>query len=268
MNHYPRHVGDYLKKTLGLSLAQDGAYGRALDWYYSHERPLPAKPDVYDELRCRDKRERDAVDVVLAKYFLKTDDGYRHERCDEELARYQTRAESARTNGRNGGRPNNRTETESVISGIPEPNRTRTESKTSHNQNQNQNQEPQTLASGGHPPPVAAREQQPATKAGPRTIGEPTADHRALANDLGVPCDAEFARYRDWLTTSGKRHRNESAGFANWLRRAADFKARDAPKVTANDRRADVADQMFRRGKYAVASSAERDISGVAERLD
>lgn len=147
MNHYPRHVGDYLKKTLGLSLAQDGAYGRALDWYYSHEKPLPAKPDVYDELRCRDRREREAVDVVLAKYFTKTDDGYRHERCDEELERYQARAESARTNGRNGGRPNNRTGTESVISGIPDENRKRTESKASQNHNQNQK-----IKSNGQPP--------------------------------------------------------------------------------------------------------------------
>lgn len=147
MNHYPRHVGDYLKKTLGLSLAQDGAYGRALDWYYSHECPLPAKPEVYDELRCRDRREREAVDVVLAKYFTETVDGYRHQRCDEEIVRYQARAESARANGRNGGRPNNRQETESVISGIPNQNRTRTESKASQNQNQNQK-----IKSKGQPP--------------------------------------------------------------------------------------------------------------------
>jgi hypothetical protein len=38
--------------------------------------------------------------------------------------------------------------------------------------------------------------------------------------------------------------------------------------MTAADRRADTADQMFRRGKYAVHDSSERDISGLAERLD
>ena len=88
MNHYPHHVGDYLKKTIGLSMAQDGAYRRALDWYYSHEGPLPPKPEVYAELRCMSKQDRDAVDVVLGKYFTETPDGFRHERCDEEIAAY------------------------------------------------------------------------------------------------------------------------------------------------------------------------------------
>ena len=142
MNHYPRHVGDYLKKTLGLTMAQDGAYTRAIDWYYVHEKPLPLKPEVYGELRCLSKADRDAVNVVLARYFTETADGYRHNRCDEEIDRYHVRAESARINGRNGGRPRRETEpdTEHKPNRLAKETGPATGSEASQNQNQNQNQ--------------------------------------------------------------------------------------------------------------------------------
>lgn len=95
MNHYPHHIGDYLKKTTGLTMAQDGAYRRALDWYYDREGPLPLKPHVYCELRCMTKADRDAVDVVLARYFTETTEGYRKERCDEEIAAFLEGEEEA-----------------------------------------------------------------------------------------------------------------------------------------------------------------------------
>jgi len=142
VNYYPHNVGDYLKKTLGLSMSQDGAYRRAIDWYYDHEGPLPLKPDVYDELRCKGRADREAVDSVLAKYFTKTEAGYRHDRCDEELAKYAAKADTARENGKRGGRPRNPGITNPVPAGlglgIPEG----TQPKA------NQNQEPEPIPSG------------------------------------------------------------------------------------------------------------------------
>lgn len=148
MNHYPRHVGDYLKKTLALTMAQDGAYCRALDWYYSHESPLPLKPDVYGELRCMSRADRDAVNVVLARYFEETPEGYRHKRCDEEIGRYLMRAETARENGRGGGRPKTNPVTKSEPDRLPQETMSGTGSKTSQNQNQNQNHKPRETSEG------------------------------------------------------------------------------------------------------------------------
>lgn len=105
-------------------------------------------------------------------------------------------------------------------------------------------------------------------RAAPRKLDAPTEDHERIASEQGVSCLVEFQKYRDWISANGRRQRDESAGFRNWLRKAGDFKARDAPKVTAADRRADVADQMYRRGKYAATSTDERDITSTAERLD
>ncbi len=97
MNHYPRHIGDYLKKTLGLSMRQDGAYNRMMDLYYTEEKPLPlVRVDLYDSLRCRDKADRDAVEHCLRKFFTETSAGFVNDRCEEELTKYHERSESAK----------------------------------------------------------------------------------------------------------------------------------------------------------------------------
>ena len=49
----------------------------------------------------------------------------------------------------------------------------------------------------------------------------PNGAHRSIADELKVDCDAEFQRYHDWLKANGKRHKDEDAGFRNWLRKAA-----------------------------------------------
>ncbi len=86
MNHYPHNIGDYLKDTLGLTMERDGAYRRLLDQYYASESPLPLdREELYGIARCRNEVESEAVEYILAKYFAKTADGYRHKRCDVEL---------------------------------------------------------------------------------------------------------------------------------------------------------------------------------------
>lgn len=97
MNHYPRHVGDYIRDTLALSMLEDGAYNRCLDQYYLTEFPLPTdKAKIYRMVRAFSKMERAAVDVVLREHFTLTPDGYRHKRVDAELAAIYQRSDSAR----------------------------------------------------------------------------------------------------------------------------------------------------------------------------
>jgi uncharacterized protein YdaU (DUF1376 family) len=89
MNFYDRHIGDYLKNTLSLSMLEDGAYNRLLDYYYSEELPLPKNiKEIYKISRANSKKERDAVDVILNKFFTLFDDGYRQKRCDEVIDKF------------------------------------------------------------------------------------------------------------------------------------------------------------------------------------
>jgi len=96
VNFYPFHVGDYAAHTRHLSMMADLAYRRLLDLYYLNEAPLPL-----DAAECARKiGMRDYInDVseVLSDFFLKSEDGWRSKRADEEIAAYQAKAERAKS---------------------------------------------------------------------------------------------------------------------------------------------------------------------------
>lgn len=104
MNYYERHIGDYIRDTVSLTMLEDGAYNRLLDQYYQSERPLPAdKKEIYRLARANSAAERKAVDYVLQRYFEATDEGYRQKRCDEVIEEFWERdqgKESKRENDR------------------------------------------------------------------------------------------------------------------------------------------------------------------------
>lgn len=79
-----------------LSLIEDGAYRRLLDAYYSRELPIPKESSViYRLVRADSKAERTAVNSVLKGFFKLSRDGWHHERCDQELARYHEKRQKA-----------------------------------------------------------------------------------------------------------------------------------------------------------------------------
>ncbi len=97
MNHYPRHVGDFIGATIGLSLMERGAYSALLDRYYMDEAPLPLdRREVYRMAACASAAERKAVDYVLSRYFTEEADGWHQKRADAEIAKYAERSESAK----------------------------------------------------------------------------------------------------------------------------------------------------------------------------
>lgn len=116
MNYYNRHIGDYARDTAHLTFAEDGAYNRMLDHYYTTEAPLPLdRTLLYRKLRARSKADRDIVDALLVEFFREAADGWHKKRCDEEIEKYQRKAEKNRENGKQGGRPpKNPTETQMV----------------------------------------------------------------------------------------------------------------------------------------------------------
>lgn len=104
MNYYERHIGDYIRDTVSLTMLEDGAYNRLLDQYYQSERPLPVdKKEIYRLARATTAPERKAVDYVLQRYFEVTAEGYRQKRCDEVIEQFWERdqgKESKRENDR------------------------------------------------------------------------------------------------------------------------------------------------------------------------
>lgn len=105
MNFYKHHIGDYLKKTAHLTLAEHGAYLLMLQTYYATETPLPKGEALYRVLRATTKLEREAVTAILRQYWIETSDGYVNDRADEEIALAQRQREVNRVVGKRGGNP-------------------------------------------------------------------------------------------------------------------------------------------------------------------
>jgi uncharacterized protein YdaU (DUF1376 family) len=92
MNYYPFHIGDYISHTSHLSDEEDLAYRRMIDLYYQSEQPFT---DVHFVAR-RIKSTPEIVTDLLSDFFVKTEDGWRNKRADEEIDKYHAKAESAR----------------------------------------------------------------------------------------------------------------------------------------------------------------------------
>jgi len=102
MHYFQFNIGDYARSTLHLSLMEDLAYRRLLDMYYDTEAPIPLETHW---VARRIRMETEIVESVLNDMFKRTDEGFRHPRCDVEIAEYQALRERNRANGKRGGRP-------------------------------------------------------------------------------------------------------------------------------------------------------------------
>lgn len=136
VHHYRLHIKDYVAATAHLNNEEDLAYRRLLDMYYDTEQEIPVETEsVSRRLRVG----LASVNQVLKEFFVLTEKGWYHARCDEEIKAYRDFSDKARANGKLGGRPK-KTETK------PNGNRTLTEPKpksklTSNQQPVTSNQE-------------------------------------------------------------------------------------------------------------------------------
>lgn len=87
MNFFKLYIGDYLRDTGTLTLAEHGAYQLMLLEHYASEQPLPVGRELYRLLRADSKAERDAIDVVTARFWERTDEGLINRRALKEFGR-------------------------------------------------------------------------------------------------------------------------------------------------------------------------------------
>ena len=114
MHYYQFNIGDYKSHTDYLSPIEDLAYRRMLDLYYLHEKPLPTTPhEVARKIGLREYVCE--VELVLNDFFDNTEDGYVNYRANEEIEAYKSKADTARNNGKKGGRPTKTTQQEPKI---------------------------------------------------------------------------------------------------------------------------------------------------------
>ena len=97
MHYYRHHIGDFLKDTGHLSNDQMGIYLRMLWKYYLDEKPLH---DDCESIAFAMRSDEKTVRLILRHFFALQEDGWRHNRCDKEIADFHGKKEKA-TNSAN-----------------------------------------------------------------------------------------------------------------------------------------------------------------------
>jgi uncharacterized protein YdaU (DUF1376 family) len=262
LNYYNRHIGDYAKQTAHLSFAEDGAYNRMLDYYYATELPLPLdRSALYRKVRARTKPEQAMIDSLLAEFFYEAGDGWHKRRCDEEIEKYQHKAQANRENGTHGGRPKK-----------PKPNPTITQSVSKENPNE-------TLASSQEP---VANNQEPVKSLGrtaratrlpttwtlPADWGEWARQEKPHLGSVGA-LQAVEEKFRDyWLAQPGQKgvKQDWQATWRNWVRNEHGAKNGNGNNGLRNSR--DDERSAARRAILQPSAPAERDVTRDSERVD
>lgn len=87
MHYYSFHIGDYMSHTRHLSLIEDLAFRRLLDFYYLHEQPIKQR-DIARQIGMRE-HEQDVL-TVLNEFFVSTEDGFVNPRADKEILDFKS----------------------------------------------------------------------------------------------------------------------------------------------------------------------------------
>lgn len=156
MHHYRKNIGDYHKKAGRLSILQHGVYNLLIDACYDRER-FPTREEAIDWCWASTPEEINAVDFVLAKFFVLRDSAYVQTRIEEEILAYRAFCEEQAEKGKRGGRPKKANGEENKPDGFclePDGNPAETqrgENKTLTNNQLTANQEP-TKTPTANPP--------------------------------------------------------------------------------------------------------------------
>jgi uncharacterized phage protein (TIGR02220 family) len=90
------HIGDFRSGTFNMPRVNRWIYRDLLDVYYDTEQPLPLDLDqVCDLIGIDGDSEKQIVAKVLRQKFTETPQGWRHKRCDEEIAAYHEKSEES-----------------------------------------------------------------------------------------------------------------------------------------------------------------------------
>jgi uncharacterized protein YdaU (DUF1376 family) len=88
LKHYPHHIGDFNNATRHLDRLERSIYRDLIELYYETEAPLMLDVEVLSRRIVANERSTD-VQRLLNEFFIQTQDGWFHSRCEEELSKYQ-----------------------------------------------------------------------------------------------------------------------------------------------------------------------------------
>jgi uncharacterized protein YdaU (DUF1376 family) len=266
VHYYKFNIPDWSLGAGHLSLVEEAVYFRLVNFYYDSELPIPIDYiPVLRKLRMAD--QKDAAEQILSEFFVKTDKGYTHKRCEKLLKEYRKTSKNNRENGAKGGRPKKDAdckETQDKPSGLF----SQTQSKPTDNPNQElitKNYKPVTnnqLKEKYIPPQADEIEKvvvdKPIAEKKSRATRlpedwKPTREYYDEMINIDEKLKPKFkeiaATFRDyWVAKSGKDATKADwlATWRNWVRREAEKNAKNNGSYSPSyhDRRADLTDAV------------------------
>lgn len=99
----PIYTGDYLRDTRHLTPAKHGIYLLLLFYVWDQKGPLPLdEQECAGIANCRSADEIDSLRYILAKYFVRMEDGYYNQRMQVEVERSEALSRVRSEAGRKG----------------------------------------------------------------------------------------------------------------------------------------------------------------------
>lgn len=209
MNFVKLYIGDYMRKTGSLTVAEHGAYVLMLLHYYGTEHPLPTGRELHRLLRAETKADREAIDSIAARFWHASESGLVNKRADEEISKAEHQRDVNRIVGKLGGRPK-RSKTDSLTDSLTEP-------EPNHNPNHSQTPD----ITPPLPTAVAPPRPRPSRKC-PEDFAVTEAMLRwAAAEAPGVPWQTEHAKFADHTFKTAIS--DWPGAWRNWMRKAQEF---------------------------------------------
>lgn len=210
MNFIKFYIGDYMRKTGSLTVAEHGAYVLMLLHYYGTEQPLPTGRELHRLLRAETKAEREAIDSIAARFWSETESGLVNKRADEEISKAEHQRDVNRIVGKLGGRPK-RIKTDSLTDSLTEP-------EPNHNPNHSQTPDSNPPLPSAVAPPRPPR----ASRKCPEGFAVTDAMLRWAATEApGVPWQTEHAKFADHTFKTAIS--DWPGAWRNWMRKAQEF---------------------------------------------
>ena len=94
MHYYQFNIKDYKAHTDHLSLMEDLAFRRMLDWVYLHEKPLPINPTEIAK-RILMPTHSESIEFVLSEFFDLIEDGYVNRTATDNIDSFKAKSEKA-----------------------------------------------------------------------------------------------------------------------------------------------------------------------------
>ena len=99
VHYYQHHIGDFIKDTSYLTNEEVGIYMKLLWLYYDTEQPLTKDYEILS-IKVGSRHNELSVVAMLNMFFIESDDGWHHSRCDQEIAHYHAQIETASKAGK------------------------------------------------------------------------------------------------------------------------------------------------------------------------